>query len=101
MKSEEATKYSKNYIFEQGRSFAKQVEGAEPVKTTQSTIKVLEFPDSSSVLTHFPAQVVGAQAHTTEYETTPLFLSILTVASDFFSSSDFINEHQAILNVLN
>ena len=63
----------------QGRSFTKQVEGAEPVKTTQSTINILEIPDFSSDLTHIHAQVVGAltqivgaQAHTTEYETTPL-----------------------------
>ena len=56
--------------------------GAEPVKTAQSIIIILPFNDFSSDLTHFLAQVkdfrpfltqvVGAQAPTTEYETTPL-----------------------------
>ena len=71
--------------YAQGRSFSKQVDGAEPVKTTRSTIKFLEFPDLSSDLTHFLAQVVealtqvvGAQAPTTKYETTP-WLCVLFV----------------------
>ena len=56
--------------------------GVEPVKTAQITIIILQFNDFSSDLTHFLAQVkdfrpflaqvVGAQAPTTEYETTPL-----------------------------
>ena len=33
----------------QGCSFVKQVVGAEPVKTTQSTIKILEFPISPRI----------------------------------------------------
>ena len=65
-------------VTKQGRSFAKQVVGAEPVKTTQSTIKILEFLcllgfdtlSRSSCGSSDPS--CGAQAHTTEYETTPL-----------------------------
>ena len=66
----------------QGCRFAKWVVGAEPVETAQNTIINLQFNDFSSDLTHFLAQVkdfrpfltqvVGAQAPTTEYETTPL-----------------------------
>ena len=38
--------------------FAKWVVGAEPVKTAQSTIIILQFNDFSSDLTHFLAQTV-------------------------------------------
>ena len=66
----------------QGRSFAKQVEGAEPIlKLLKVASKSLNFRfllgfDTLSLF-HFQVvgaltQVVGAQAHTTEYETTPL-----------------------------
>ena len=68
----------------QGRSFSKRVVGAEPVKSAQSAIKIHEFHYFFPDLTHFLAQVVGvlaqavgAQAHTTEYETTPL-LSLMS-----------------------
>ena len=60
--------------------------GAEAVKTAQGTIKIAEFQNLSPDLTHFLAamkefspfltQVVGAQAPTTEYETTPLRFSV-------------------------
>ena len=62
--------------------FAKLRPWAEPIITAQSTTIILQFNDFSSNLTQFLAQVkdfrpfltqvVGAQAPTTEYETTPL-----------------------------
>ena len=42
-------RYEIAFPCKQGRSFAKQVEGAEPVKTTQNTIKILEFPISPRI----------------------------------------------------
>ena len=39
-----------------GRSFAKQVVGTEPIKTAQSTIKILEL-DFSLDVTHFLAEI--------------------------------------------
>ena len=80
----------------QGRSFAKQVVGAEPAKTTQ----YCENPSISyfsSDLTHFLAQVVGAQAHTTEYEITPLPATAPTVTQMFtFSAVDSVWWHGAL-----
>ena len=45
--------------WEQGRSFAKQVVGAEPVKTTLSTIKILEFPISTQIWHTFSPKLWG------------------------------------------
>ena len=91
----------------QGRSFAKQVVGAEPVKTAHSTIKILEFHISPPNLAHshveikefrpFLTQVAGAQAPTTEYETTPLALRMLNIATGYskntLSCSELNGEH--------
>ena len=75
--------FTKIPIFYMGRSFTKQVVGAEPVKTAQSTIKILEFHTSPRIWHTFslklrnlgfsdPSCGGSTQAPTTEYETTPL-----------------------------
>ena len=63
----------------QGRSFSKQVEGAEVGKTRSKYHQNLKDPNFYPDLIHFltqvggaQAQVGGAQAPPTECETTPL-----------------------------
>ena len=77
--------------WQQGCSFAKQVEGAEPVKTTQSTITILEFPISpriwhflrSSCLGSDPS-CGGSSPHNWIRNYTPGWQSYLYLISDIF-----------------
>ena len=44
---------AETYHLIQGRSFAKQVVGAEPVKTAESTIKIIEFHIIANICSSF------------------------------------------------